>query len=224
MLPELAVPYAGSGILPGLGRARKPSELLGRDQDVACPEHAGDQPYHVGGVLPIWVVAVIIGRWARCAAVTVNALSSAGWLPRQPAGAGGVVVVVGAAGIGKSRLLAEGEKDDAIAVLEAACDAYLTANATRDLARVRSALHALGVRKRRAAIARPGHGWGSLTSGEMAVVEVVAQGLTNRETAAQLYLSADTVNSHLRHAFAKLGIRSRVELARIAANRERTPV
>jgi hypothetical protein len=33
----------------------------------------------------------------------------------------------------------------------------------------------LGVRKRRAAIARPGQGWGSLTSGEMAVVEVVAQ-------------------------------------------------
>lgn len=114
-----------------------------------------------------------------------------------------------------------GEKDDAIAAFEAAYDAYLIANATRDLARVR---HALGVCKRRAAIARPGHGWGSLTSGEMAVVEVVAQGLTNRETAAQLYLSADTVNSHLWHAFAKLGIRSRVELARIAANRERTPV
>jgi DNA-binding NarL/FixJ family response regulator len=117
-----------------------------------------------------------------------------------------------------------GEKDDAIAVFEAAYDAYLTANATRDLARVRSALHALGVRKRRAAIARPEHGWESLTSGEMAVVEVVAQGLTNREAAAQLYLSADTVNSHLRHAFAKLGIRSRVELARIAAKRERTLV
>jgi hypothetical protein len=44
---------------------------------------------------------------------------------------------------------------------------------------------------------------------------IVAEGRTNRETAAQLYISADTVNTHLRHAFAKLGIRSRVELARL---------
>jgi DNA-binding NarL/FixJ family response regulator len=120
------------------------------------------------------------------------------------------------------RALAQADKkDDAVADFEAAYAAYLTANATRDLARVRGALHALGVRKRRAAIARPDRGWESLTSGELAVVEVVAQGLTNREAAAQLYLSADTVNTHLRHAFAKLGIRSRVELARLAADRER---
>jgi DNA-binding CsgD family transcriptional regulator len=33
--------------------------------------------------------------------------------------------------------------------------------------------------------------------------------------AARLYLSVNTVNTHLRHAFAKLGIRSRVELTRV---------
>jgi DNA-binding CsgD family transcriptional regulator len=116
------------------------------------------------------------------------------------------------------------DKDGAVAAFEAAYAASLAANATRDLARVRGALHALGVRKRRAAVARPGHGWESLTGGELAVVEVVAQGLTNREAAAQLYLSADTVNTHLRHAFAKLGIRSRAELARLATERERPHV
>lgn len=83
----------------------------------------------------------------------------------------------------------------------------------------RSALHALGVRKRQPSVARPQHGWASLTSGELAVVNVVAEGLTSREAAAQLYLSPDTVNTHLRHAFAKLGIRSRVELARLVLSR-----
>jgi DNA-binding CsgD family transcriptional regulator len=41
------------------------------------------------------------------------------------------------------------------------------------------------------------------------VVTLVAQGATNREVAERLYLSPYTVNSHLRHVFAKLGIRSR---------------
>lgn len=113
-----------------------------------------------------------------------------------------------------------GEKDQAVACLEAAYAAYLSAGAVRDQARVRSALHALGVRKRRPGGGRPDHGWASLTSGELAVVNVVAQGLTSREAAAQLYLSPDTVNTHLRHAFAKLGIRSRVELARLVLSRQ----
>jgi DNA-binding CsgD family transcriptional regulator len=118
-----------------------------------------------------------------------------------------------------SALARGGEIDAAIALLDAAYAAYLSANATRDLARVRGALHALGVRKRQPSVARPQHGWASLTSGELAVVQVVAEGLTSREAAAQLYLSPDTVNTHLRHAFAKLGIRSRVELARLVLSR-----
>lgn len=112
-----------------------------------------------------------------------------------------------------------GGRDDAVALLEAAYAAYLSANAVRDLARVRSALHALGVRKRERSVAGPERGWASLTSGELAVVNVVAEGLTSREAAAQLYLSPHTVNTHLRHAFAKLGIRSRVELARLVLSR-----
>jgi DNA-binding CsgD family transcriptional regulator len=119
-----------------------------------------------------------------------------------------------------SALARRGGNDDAIALLEAAYAAYLSANAARDLARVRSALHALGVRKRQPSVARPERGWASLTGGELAVVNVVAEGLTSREAAAQLYLSPDTVNTHLRHAFAKLGIRSRVELARLVLSRQ----
>jgi DNA-binding CsgD family transcriptional regulator len=47
----------------------------------------------------------------------------------------------------------------------------------------------------------------------------MARGATNREVAERLYLSPFTVNSHLKHVFIKLGIRSRVELTRLAAER-----
>jgi DNA-binding CsgD family transcriptional regulator len=51
------------------------------------------------------------------------------------------------------------------------------------------------------------------------VVQLVADGLTNREVAERLYISSNTVSSHLRHAFEKLGINSRVALTRLAAAR-----
>ena len=63
-------------------------------------------------------------------------------------------------------------------------------------------------------------GWPELTESELSVVSLVAQGATNREVAERLCLSPYTVNSHLRHVLTKLGIRSRVELARLAAERQ----
>ena len=74
-----------------------------------------------------------------------------------------------------------------------------------------------------AAVARPDRGWESLTKSELAVVQIVVEGRTNREAAAALFLSPDTINTHLRHAFTKLGIRSRVELARLALRQEQHP-
>jgi len=44
---------------------------------------------------------------------------------------------------------------------------------------------------------------------------LVAEGRTNREVAAALFLGERTVASHLTHIYAKLGIRSRTELARV---------
>lgn len=54
---------------------------------------------------------------------------------------------------------------------------------------------------------------GALTPAELQVAVVVARGLTNREAAAQLFLSERTVDHHLSHAYSKLGLRSRTELA-----------
>ena len=53
-----------------------------------------------------------------------------------------------------------------------------------------------------------------LTTAEFAVARAVAKGLTNKETADELYLSVKTIEFHLSHIFMKLDIRSRRELAR----------
>ena len=53
-----------------------------------------------------------------------------------------------------------------------------------------------------------------LTPAEYRVAALVAEGRTNREVAAALFLGERTVASHLTHVYAKLGVRSRTELAR----------
>jgi DNA-binding CsgD family transcriptional regulator len=79
---------------------------------------------------------------------------------------------------------------------------------------------AVSVRRRPLAASRPRSGWGSLTAAETAVTRAIADGLTSRQAADQLFLSVHTVNTHLRHAFAKLGVRSRVELVRLVLTRD----
>lgn len=58
-------------------------------------------------------------------------------------------------------------------------------------------------------------GWSNLTDAEHSIAEQVARGLTNRETAALLFISPHTVDYHLRQIFRTLGVQSRVELARV---------
>ena len=55
----------------------------------------------------------------------------------------------------------------------------------------------------------------ALTAQERQIASFVAQGLSNREVAATLFLSPRTIDFHLRNVFAKTGITSRGELARI---------
>jgi DNA-binding NarL/FixJ family response regulator len=52
-----------------------------------------------------------------------------------------------------------------------------------------------------------------LTTREREVAELVAGGLTNKEVAARLFVSVRTVEATLSKVYAKLGVRSRTELA-----------
>jgi DNA-binding CsgD family transcriptional regulator len=112
-------------------------------------------------------------------------------------------------------------RDLAIDALGEALEHYAGAGATRDAARLRGRLRDLGVRRRLVSTGRPDTSWTALTETELAVARLVAEGLTNRDTAERLFISPHTVDSHLRHVFTKLGIKSRVELTRLAGEHER---
>lgn len=69
----------------------------------------------------------------------------------------------------------------------------------------------------RGARGRPVSGWESLTPTERDVVRLVSEGLPNKDIAARLFVSPRTVQTHLTHVYAKLGVSSRVQLAQEAA-------
>jgi sigma-54 dependent transcriptional regulator, acetoin dehydrogenase operon transcriptional activator AcoR len=60
-------------------------------------------------------------------------------------------------------------------------------------------------------------GWASLSPSQLGIAELVASGLTNQEMAARLYLSRHTIDFHVREIYTKLGIDSRVKLARLVS-------
>ena len=74
-----------------------------------------------------------------------------------------------------------------------------------------TALITAGVRARRrvAPASRPGTPVDPLTAAEMRVLEKLAEGLTYAQMASEMYLSLNTVKTHLRHAYLKLGATSR---------------
>jgi len=67
--------------------------------------------------------------------------------------------------------------------------------------------------RRRGRRPRASSGWDALTASEHQVVDLVAEGLTNPEIAERLRVSPRTVQAHLSHVFAKLGVTSRTALA-----------
>jgi len=96
------------------------------------------------------------------------------------------------------------QKLPARGALEAALESFEALGAASWAAETRAELGRIGGRKREA----------GLTAAERRVAALVAEGQTNREVAASLFLGERTVASHLTHIYAKLGVRSRTELAR----------
>jgi DNA-binding CsgD family transcriptional regulator len=113
--------------------------------------------------------------------------------------------------------LDDGAASDAIAAFDEALATNVEIGASWDAARVRRRLRRLGVRRRVQPPQAPSTGWAALTRAELEVARLVAQGKTNREIADHLFVSPHTVNSHLRHIFAKVRVRSRVQLASVTS-------
>ena len=114
-------------------------------------------------------------------------------------------------------LLAQGgRRDEAAPLLREALDLYERAGADAWAGRVRAGLRSIGAHPgARGSRQRPTEGWESLTATERTVSLLVAEGLTNGAVARQMYVSPHTVNTHLRHVFAKLGVSNRVALATV---------
>src|SRR6201986_3100961 len=119
-------------------------------------------------------------------------------------------------GAGSQRELSRAQRNaEALDQLNAAFDTYIECEAIADARRVGHALRRLGVERRIVTHPRAKTGWDSLTDSELTVINLIAQGATNRFVAQQLHVTPHTVKAHLRNAFAKLGINSRTELSKL---------
>jgi DNA-binding CsgD family transcriptional regulator len=97
-------------------------------------------------------------------------------------------------------------------------DRYTSLGAALDAARLQATFRAQGIRRGPQAKHRKAQrGWESLTPTEVKVVGLVAEGLSNPQIAARLFLSHRTVSTHVSHILSKLDARSRIDIAREAA-------
>ena len=93
--------------------------------------------------------------------------------------------------------------------MEAAATAFDELGASSWSAETRAELARLGGRQR----------FEGMSPSEQRIADLVAEGRTNRDIAAALFVTERTVASHLTHVYAKLGVRSRTELARFVTDR-----
>jgi DNA-binding CsgD family transcriptional regulator len=115
-----------------------------------------------------------------------------------------------------AEILPVGERDTAIVEARSALATFDRLGAARESDAAASLLRSLGVKG-----ARPGpKGVGVLTKRESEVLQLLGEGLSNREMAERLFLTRKTIEHHVAHVLAKLAVRSRAEAAAYAA-RER---
>jgi DNA-binding CsgD family transcriptional regulator len=102
-----------------------------------------------------------------------------------------------------------------------AVEHYTALGADWDLRRTDTRLRPYGIRHRRTR-RRPTTGWDALTPTELTVAHLVADGRSNPDIAARLFLSRRTVDVHVSHILTKLTARSRVDIAREALKHQPT--
>jgi DNA-binding CsgD family transcriptional regulator len=137
-----------------------------------------------------------------------------------------VLRAVGAESYGHA-LLAAGRRSEALAQLDRAWDEYHHMGARAFRSDVQRAMRQAGARRTKwsTAAAAQAAGWASLTEAERRVAALISEGHTNKSAASALGVSINTVGTHLRAVFAKLGVQSRVQLAnRLASYTSEAPV
>jgi DNA-binding CsgD family transcriptional regulator len=136
-----------------------------------------------------------------------------------------VLRAVGAESYGRA-LLAAGRRSEALEQLDRAWDEYHHMGARAFRGNVQRAMRQAGARRAKwsTAAATPATGWASLTEAERRAATLISEGHTNKSAASALGVSINTVGTHLRAVFEKLGVQSRVQLANcLAGHASQTP-
>ena len=114
-----------------------------------------------------------------------------------------------------------GELQAARATFTEAVKLYDGLGATWDMRRASARLRPFGIRRGTRSKRRPDFGWDALTATELKIAYLVADGQSNPDIAAELFLSRNTVQTHVSHILTKLDARSRTEIATQALARPR---
>jgi DNA-binding NarL/FixJ family response regulator len=149
------------------------------------------------------------------------ASSAAAWRTNDPDAAAGAAELMATTGRrpttaamladGAALLRAAGRISDADVCAARAVELYGACGAKADAAGVRATIAGKAPRPRD----RPRFGLAALTKTERRVADLVADGLSNGDIAAQLYVSRRTIETHISAAYRKLEVGSRIELARL---------
>jgi ATP/maltotriose-dependent transcriptional regulator MalT len=121
-------------------------------------------------------------------------------------------------------LAAAGDRDAALAELERAAGELDAVGAVRHRDAAERELRRLGRRhlhRRTRAGRADGTGLETLTERELQIARLIVDRRTNPQIAAELFLSPKTVETHIRHLFQKLGVDSRVAVARAVERADR---
>jgi len=113
------------------------------------------------------------------------------------------------------RLARAGQTEKARAAHIDAVQLYADLGATMDIRRADSRLRTHAIRRGpRSVRHRPSQGWEALTPSEGRIARLVAEGLSNPDIAARLFISRGTVQTHVSSILTKLQMTSRIELIR----------
>ena len=168
--------------------------------------------------LPLRLPTAIAGRCRAAVLLAAGDPFDAARVAHESAAAAGAVGAGLQAAFSRSlegrALAAAGEREQAITVLRQAEQELDACGSLRVRDEMRRELRRLGARSEPRGPAAGDSGIDALTKRELEIAGLVTDRMTNREIATALFLSDKTIESHIRNIFHKLGVTSRVDVAR----------